>query len=426
MAVLGAGLLVVGVAAFLPPAPESPPAVASGPAGGSSTLDRAIRMAQTKLTKRDHDPRTWAELGAAYVETARVKADPAYFPKAEVALRKSLAQQPDGNGTALTGMGALANARHDFGAARDWGEKAKAVLPDNAEVYGVLNDAYTQLGDTAAATAALQRMLDLKPGVSSFTRAAYEFEIHGRVDDARKALDRALADAIDPGDIAFCRNLLGELAYDNGDFDAAERHYEAGLLAVPDDGSLRQGKARLAAARGLTEKALAGYQELVSHKPSLGGLQEYALLLKTAGRPELAAQQYALFDEQQRLEAASGATIDLEASTVAADRGKAAQALTFAQSEWSRRRPVFVADALAWALHLNGRDTEALTYADQAASTGWRNATFSYHRGMILARLGRNTEAVAALTEALRINPAFSVVEARAARAALANLRGAG
>jgi tetratricopeptide (TPR) repeat protein len=87
---------------------------------------------------------------------------------------------------------------------------------------------------------------------------------------------------------------------------------------------------------------------------------------------------------------------------------------------------VFVADALAWALHLDGRDTEALTYPERAASTGWRNATFSYHRGMILAALGRNAEAVTALTEALHINPNFSVAGAPAARAALADLRGAG
>ncbi|RSM80025.1 tetratricopeptide repeat protein [Kibdelosporangium aridum] len=422
--VLSAGLIAFSVTAFLQSDPPSP-AVVPSLASGSSALDRMIRTAEAKLTKFEQDPRTWAELGNAYVEAARINADPALFPKADNALRKSLAQQPEDNGTALSGMGALANARHDFVAARDWGEKAKAVLPDNAEVYGVLNDAYTQLGDTAAATDALQRMLDIKPGVSSFTRAAYEFEIHGRVDNARGALERALANANDLGDVAFCRNLLGDLAFDNGDVDAAARHYEAGLRAAPDDSSLLQGKAKVAAARGRTEEALAGYQDIVSREPGLGNLQEYALLLKSAGQAELAARQYERFDEEQRLEAASGASIDLEASVVAADRGNAEKALQYAQAEWSRRQPVFVADALAWALHLNGRDAEALTYAERAASTGWRNATFSYHRGMILAGLGRTAEAITALSDALRINPNFSVADAPAARAALANLRGA-
>jgi tetratricopeptide (TPR) repeat protein len=420
---LGVGLLAVSVAAILPPAAPAP-VVAAG--GGASTLDRSIRSAQVKLGRHERDPRTWAELGTAYVEKARITANPGYYARAEGALRTSLEQQPEGNGAALTGMGALANARHDFAAARDWGERAKAVLPHTAEVYGVLTDAYTQLGDTAAATAALQRMLDLRPGVSSFTRAAYEFELHGRVADARHALDRALADAMDPADVAFCRYRLGELAFDNGDVATAARHYEAGLRAVPRDGALLQGRAKVAAARGRTEDALAGYRTLVSRLPSLEYLHEYAVLLTSADKPELAAAQYAVIEQQQRLQASSGVSDDLAASLVAADRGDAAQALRHARAEWSRRQPVFVADALAWALHLSGRDAEALVFADRAAGTGWRNATFSYHRGMILAGLGRNAEAVTALAEALRVNPHFSPVEARTARTTLSTLRGAG
>lgn len=420
---LGVGLLALSIAALLPPATPSPAAVAGG---GTSTLDRRISAAQAKLARQDQNPRAWADLGTAYVEKARITANPAYYPKAEGALDKSLAQQPAGNGAALIGMGALANARHDFAAARSFGEQARAVLPDTAEVYGVLTDAYTQLGDAAAATDALQRMLDLEPGVSSFTRAAYEFELHGRVDDARYALDRALADAVDPADIAFCRHRLGELAFDTGDIDTAERHYETGLLAAPEDAPLLRGRAKVAAARGQTEKALAGYRDLVSRLPDIEYLHEYAVLLTSADEPELAARQYALIEQQQELQAAAGASDDLDAALVAADRGDAGQALERAQAEWSRRQPVFVADAMAWALHLSGRDAEALTYADHAARTGWRNATFSYHRGMILAGLGRDAEAVTALAEALRVNPNFSPVEARTARATLATLRGAG
>jgi tetratricopeptide (TPR) repeat protein len=420
---LGAGLLVLSVAALVPPAAQDPAAVAGN---GTSTLDRRISAMRAKLARHEQDPRTWAELGTAYVEKARITANPAYYPKAEGALRTSLTQQPDANGPALTGMGALANARHDFAAARSYGEQARTVLPYTAEVYGVLADAYTQLGDTSSATDALQRMLDLEPGVSSFTRAAYEFELHGRVDDARDALDRALTDAVDPADVAFCRYRLGELAFDNGDVDTAARHYEAGLRAVPHDPPLLQGTAKVAAARGQTEKALAGYAELVSRLPNIQYLHEYAVLLTSAGEGELAASQYALIEQQQQLQAASGARDDLEAAWVTAGRGDAGQALQHARAEWARRQPVFVADAMAWALHLSGRDAEALTYADHAAHTGWVNATFSFHRGMILAGLGRHAEAVAALTEALRVNPNFSPVEARTARTTLANLRGAG
>jgi Flp pilus assembly protein TadD len=77
---------------------------------------------------------------------------------------------------------------------------------------------------------------------------------------------------------------------------------------------------------------------------------------------------------------------------------------------------------MAWALHTNGRDAEALEYADRAAALGWRNAAFGYHRGMILAALGRSAEAEAQLTDALAINPHFSPLHAPRARAALDQL----
>lgn len=49
------------------------------------------------------------------------------------------------------------------------------------------------------------------------------------------------------------------------------------------------------------------------------------------------------------------------------------------------------ADALAWALHVNGRDAEALPYAHRATATGYRNAAFLYHRGVIELATGHRT-----------------------------------
>jgi Flp pilus assembly protein TadD len=83
---------------------------------------------------------------------------------------------------------------------------------------------------------------------------------------------------------------------------------------------------------------------------------------------------------------------------------------------------VFAADAMAWAMQVNGRHEEALTFADKAGVFGWRNASFAFHRGMILASLGRNADATAALGEALAINPYFSPLHAAAARGKLAEL----
>jgi tetratricopeptide (TPR) repeat protein len=408
-----AGLFVVGLA--FPPA--APPAATPQPVG--DRLAATIEQLRDRLRRVPDDPTAWANLGAAYVEQARALANPAYYPQAQGAFDRSVQLQPDGNAAALVGLGALANARHDFAAARRYAEDAVALNPASAEAYGVLADATTQLGDTAAATAAVQRMLDLRPGVASFTRASYELELHGRTDDARAAMQRALAAATSRDELAFCHYHLGELAWGGGDLDEAEAQYTRGLAAVPGDPALLQGRAKVLAARGRTDEAVEGYRLLTERVPLPQYLLEYGELLESAGRADEARAQYRLIADQQRLYAAQGSSDDLAASQVAADHGDPAEAVRLAQAEWDRRHSVFTADALAWALHRAGRDADALPYAEQAAQLGRRDATSTFHRGMILAALGRNGEAIAALEEALRINPHFSPLHAPAARQTL-------
>ena len=60
--------------------------------------------------------------------------------------------------------------------------------------------------------------------------------------------------------------------------------------------------------------------------------------------------------------------------------------------------------------------------AELAERLGWRNATFSYHRGMIELGLGRRAAAGKYLRAALALNPHFSVQQAPLARKALSAL----
>jgi tetratricopeptide (TPR) repeat protein len=421
LAVSAAAALAAGATAAPPPVPATTAAPAAHDERGA--LFRSADVLRDRLRRLPDDADGWARLGATYVEIARVTVDASYYPRADGALRESLRARPDGNGAAMLGRGALANALHDFPAARDWALRAIEVLPGSAEAHGVLADALTQLGDDDGAAAAVQRMLDLRPGVAAFTRASYHLELHGDDDGAHDAMLRALTAASTPDEIAFCRYHLGELAFGTGNLDEAAEHVRLGLAASPHDPALRRGAARVAAARGETERALAGYREVVERAPLPQHLLEFAELLAAAGHGDQAREQFTVLAEQQRAQAAQGAGDDLTAALIAADHGDPAEALRLAEAEWGRRQSVFSADALAWALHVNGRDTEALTLADRAVATGWRDATVGYHRGTILAALGRTDEAVRVLSGALDRDPHFSVTGAPRARAVLARLR---
>jgi len=237
---------------------------AAPPATAPVATDRlagAIARAQDRLHTLPKDWRTWAALASAYVEQARVTANPTYYQKADGAAHQSLTLHPDGNTDALVALGALANARHDFATARDHAGKALAVDPYSADAYGVLADAQTQLGEAGRASDAIQHMLDLRPGLPAYARASYDLELHGRTGEAADLMRQALAAATDPHDIAFCRNQLGDLAWQHGDLAGARREYTAGLTADPASIALRRGMAQVDAASGAMDRALAAYAD---------------------------------------------------------------------------------------------------------------------------------------------------------------------
>jgi tetratricopeptide (TPR) repeat protein len=395
--------------------------------GGARTepvdlLAATIARQQKRLRDVPGDWRAWAALSSAYLEKARVSADPTYYPKAEGAARESLTRHPDGNADALVALGALANARHDFTVARDQARAALAINTASSDAYGVLTDALTQLGDAAGATDAVQHMLDLRPGLAAYARASYDLEQRGRVDEATDLMMRALDDAVDPYDAAFCHNQLGDLAWQVGDVAGAEREYAAALAADPTSTAGQRGRARAAAATGHTDTALAAYADVTRRTPTPSDLLEYAELLRATGRNEQAAEQVRLATAAQALFTANGGVDGLATAALALAGGQPAGAVDAARAEWARRQHVDVADALAWALHMAGKDGEALPYAQRVAATGARAAGYAYHLGMIELALGQRDEARADLTRAVWINPAFSSADAPAARKALADL----
>ena len=425
-----AAILLIGVGAVFglhqSASPTASTAEASSglPAGQApvAQLAGSIARAQEHLRAVPRDYVVWASLGSAYVESARVTADPTYYPKAEGALRRSLHLRPTGNPAALVGLGALANARHEFAAARNLARRVLRADPYSAGAYGVLADAQTQLGNRPAATEAIQHMLDLRPGLAAYARASYDLEQQGRLGGAAALMRRALGDALDPSDVAFCRYQLGELAWRVGRLGDAETEYTAGQAADPAYLPLLAGHARVAAARGHAAAALADYAELTARYPSPGYLIDYANLLRATGQPARADQQLALAAAALRLFRANGGTDDLGTAQLALAQGHPRQAVLAAELEWSRRHFADVADVLGWALHRSGANVKAISYARKADALGAHNSGYLFHVGMIELSLGRNSDARRDLSAALALNPHFSPLDAPLAMAALHRL----
>ncbi|MFI0407715.1 tetratricopeptide repeat protein [Actinomadura sp. 3N508] len=371
--------------------------VAGAPASGLAPA--SVEGLQKHLRRQPRDASGWAALGFAYVEKARVTGDTTYYPKAEGVLRRSLRESP-GNDTALAGQGALAAARHDFHAALRYADSALKANPYGERAAAVRVDALVELGRYDDALEAAENADLKRPGIPIFTRLAYVRELRGEVREARRVLDLALASATEPGDRAFIATQLGELAWNDGDLDRAGREYAEALRVSPGHLPALDGQARVRAARGDVKGALADRAEIVRRLPLPEYLAGYGELLESAGRPDEAKRQYAVAAAWARIAKANGVDADLETALFESDHGDPKVALRAARAEYDRRCPaprsgkmrqcsVHAADALAWALHVNGRDEEALPYARQAVATGYRRPQFRAHLRAIEKALGK-------------------------------------
>ncbi|WP_406836633.1 tetratricopeptide repeat protein [Streptomyces sp. AHU1] len=403
------------------------PAVAAVSSGvspqllASGDLDASIRSLQTHLRTQPKDFGGWATLGLAYVEQARTKGDPSRYPQAQEALGRSLKLRPDYD-PALAGQAALAAARHDFTGALKYADLALEQNPYSERALSSRIDALVELGRYDEASKAADLADSRKPGVPVFTRFAYVHELSGDVKTARRVLEQALATATGRGDISYVASALGQLAWNQGDYHSALTYYARALAADDTYLPALEGRARTQAALGDRAAAIKGMEQIVQRYPLPQPLVELGELYEArgaAGDAQKARDQYALVNAWISLAHSYGVNADLDTALAAADHGDHEAALTAARAEWARRHTVHTADALAWALHVSGRDAEALPYARRATATGYRNASFLYHLGVIEGANGHTGKARTALKAALDLNPGFSPLGAREAREAL-------
>ena len=423
VALIGAGAIFLTGRGTPRPAPTAPAAAPVAGVQNRQGISGVIAGLQARLRAVPGDWQSLATLGSAYVEQARVSGDPSYYPKAQLSLERSLQLNTKDNFAAMAGLGALAAARHDFGAALDWADKGLAINPDNSTLYGVRTDALVELGRYDEAQVAVQKMADLRPDLPAYVRAAYLRELHGDVASALRFMQDAETNANNAAESSFAIYHQGELKENSGSLDEAEADYKRAQLIDPTSLPARDGLARVAAARGQSGAAIAAFEALLGERPLPVYSAALTDLYTLAGRLEDAQRQRELLTVERKLLASNGVNSDLELALYSADnKVDIPEAVAAARAEWGRRKSIHVADALAWSLYANGDFAEAKTYADQALRLGTKSAPFYFHRGMIEAALGAKPAAKRDLEAALRINPTFSVRRAADARKTLAGL----
>ncbi|HXH56615.1 tetratricopeptide repeat protein [Iamia sp.] len=419
---LGVLLVVVGLAATIASVQgdggrETPGSGADIPSTSSSTTVSAeegrIADLQARIESNPDDWEALAALGSAYVARAAVTGDPALYPPAEEAVERSLEIQPEDNLPGTIAQSSLAAARHDFTSALESSERATAIAPESPDAKAVLGDALLELGRYDEAFATFQAIVDTRPDLAAYARVSYALELQGDIDGAIAAMEAAEQAATVPSAAAFAVHQLGELEWNRGNVDEAVEHYRRALRIDPGYVRSEAALARATFFAGDADEAITRYRAIVDRLPLPQYVSELAGVYTVTGQADRADEQLELLEVQRRLFEDAGVRVDADIAVINANHGLALdESLAAMESEWEARKSVFVADALAWQLHTNGRSEEALEYADEALRLGTRSALFYFHRSEIHRALGDDDAAERDLSEAEAINPNFSILHA--------------
>jgi tetratricopeptide (TPR) repeat protein len=332
------------------------------------------------------DPLTVRRLvavGTRHLQMARETGDPSFYSKAEEVFDRVLTGQPE-QIDALVGEASLAFSRHHFEQSRDLARRAIDVEPAAAAPYGVLSDALIELGEYDEAVRTLQKMVEIKPNLSSYSRVAYVRELMGDIAGAETAMQLAIdAGAPDAENTAWCIVQLGNLYLNSSRVLEAEKAFQAVLERYPDYPHAYAGLAKVAIARGQFPQAADGYSRAIRRAPVPEFFIVLGELYQRMNMHAEAAAQFELVSARLQIYKAHHVAADVEMILFEADHGNVETALDMAETEWKRRKSIRVADAYAWALYRSGRLAEARQMMRQALRLGTKDPLLNYHAEMI-------------------------------------------
>jgi tetratricopeptide (TPR) repeat protein len=426
-----AGLIVPGVMAIVlagivwmkwrpqEAMPTTPAPIGSpgAPPTTASEMNRVVADLEQRVAKRPKDAGAAARLADLLLRQARVASNPGLAVRAEEVLKTALKHEPN-NYDAMRAMQAVLLSQHRFPEAIEMATRGTTIDPIDSWNYGVLGDAHLELGEYPQAFDAFEQMMKHRPSGPAYARASYARELQGDLDGALRLMEMATqaTSAHDPEGQAWHHAQTGDLLFQLGRIDAAQREYDHAAYTFPAHPFAAMGHARVKVARGDYRGALDIYQELMKRGPQPFLAARAGELYAQLGQTQDAERCFALAENGWRYDTPEPTL--LVAFLAAHDR-KLAEAVTIGEQTLTRRHDIFTMDALAWAYFRSGRVADAAKASAQAMRTNTRDRTILYHAAAIAQATGDRKSARALLERALDANPQFDLASAPAARALL-------
>ena len=348
-------------------------------------LAAAERLARARIAADDTDAPGAVRLAEILLRKARVDTDAGHAIEAEQVLENVLDSQP-GEYSALKLLGAVYLSQHRFADAAVVARRAIDVNDHDAWNYGMLGDAYVELGRYDAAFEAFNTMVRLRPDAASYARVAYAHELQGRLGEALRHMQMAAeaTGAHDPESLAWHHAQVGNILFQMGRVDAASREFARAHHVFPNHPYARAGLARVAAARGAYDRALGMYRALLDEAPTPELAATVGDLLAATGDAAGAERMYERAEALEREGWESEEPQPAALARMLAERGRdTGEAVVLAEEGARYRSDIFTMDALAWAYFRAGRLSEAQKASEQARRTGTADHRILCHAAAI-------------------------------------------
>jgi Flp pilus assembly protein TadD len=325
-------------------------------------------------------------LGWTFIKKARLSFDAGFYKLAEQCAACMEARGASGPDTLLLRAHALQSLHH-FGEAES-AARELVRLRERSFDYGVLGDVLIDHGKVREGAAAYQKMVDLRPDLQSYARAAHVRWLTGDLAGAIELMRLATA-ASSPNDPEAAAWAFTRLALYQLQRGATKQALESCDTAL----SLQNDYAPAMLARGRTLLAMNRASEALVE------------LRRAAKLNPLPDYQWALEDVVNSPVVTRSNTEDPRTLSLylATRNDDVERAVKLAQQELTNRGDIFTHDALAWALAAAGRAAEAQQQMNQALSEGTADARLYLHAGVIAALNNDSKQARRWLEEAAAI-----------------------
>ncbi|HMS34547.1 MAG TPA: tetratricopeptide repeat protein [Ignavibacteria bacterium] len=378
----------------------------------NSSADKFITTLQEQLVYYPGNSKLLTKLGAAYIQKARESNEPEFYSLAEEVLNRAIKTEP-GNFLAMAELGSVFLSRHNFRDALELAQKTLDINPFSAYTYGVLVDAQVELGMYDEAIQSAQKMIDTRPDLSSYSRVSYIRELKG---DTQGAID-AMKSAVTAGspiaeNTAWCRVMLGNLFYNRGDVETAEKIFGFVVKDFPNYihgfGSL----AKVKVFRKEYKEAIELYQKALEKN----SLPEYLIALgdvyTLTGEKEKAEELYQKVKFIITMFKEKGVDTDLELALFNADHNRnLKESLKDAEESLENgSQSIKVYHVIAWTNFKLGNYEEAEKNIDKALRLGTKDPLMYFHAGKIFEKAGMTEKAKEYSDFALKINPYYDAL----------------